>query len=72
MYAFIAIVAHYVNINGELGMFVYLLSIPDSIFFAEELLIDFRELLGAHSGENIADTVWETLVMYGIEAQVSQ
>ena len=36
----------------------------------EELLIDFRELLGEHSGENIAEAVWETLVMYGIEGRV--
>jgi hypothetical protein len=37
---------------------------------AEELLIDFRELLGEHSGENMAEAVWETLVMYGIEGRV--
>jgi len=37
---------------------------------AEELLIDFRELLGEHSGENMAEAVWETLVMYGIERRV--
>ena len=36
----------------------------------EELLIDFRELLGEHSGENMAEAVWETLVMYGIEGRV--
>jgi hypothetical protein len=27
----------------------------------EELLIDFRELQGEHSGENMAEAVWETL-----------
>jgi hypothetical protein len=37
---------------------------------AEELLIDFQELLGKHSGENMAEAVWETLVMYGIEGRV--
>jgi hypothetical protein len=42
----------------------------NSRFFTEELLIDFRELLGEHSGENIAEAVWETLVMYGIEGRV--
>ena len=36
----------------------------------EELLIDFRELLGEHSSENMAEAVWETLVMYGIEGRV--
>jgi hypothetical protein len=37
---------------------------------AEELLIDFQELLGKHSGENMAEAIWETLVMYGIEHRV--
>ena len=27
---------------------------------AEELLIDFRELIGEHSGENMAEAVWAT------------
>lgn len=38
---------------------------------SEELLIDFRELIGEHSGENIADAVWETLTYYQIEDRVS-
>ena len=48
------------------------LIIPDcnARFVTEELLIDFWELLGKHSGENIAKAVWETLVMYGIEGRV--
>jgi len=37
---------------------------------AEELLIDFLELLGEHSDENMAEAVWETLVMYRIEGRV--
>ncbi|KAF8989143.1 hypothetical protein BDQ17DRAFT_1257141, partial [Cyathus striatus] len=32
----------------------------------EEVLIDFRELVGEHSGDNIAEAVWDTLVCYGI------
>ena len=36
----------------------------------EELLIDFRELVGEHSGENMAEAVWETLKRYGIEGRV--
>jgi hypothetical protein len=36
----------------------------------EELLIDFRELEGEHSGENMAEAVWETLTCFGIENQV--
>ena len=36
----------------------------------EELLIDFRELIGEHSGENMAEAVWETLKRYGLENRV--
>ncbi|SJL02917.1 uncharacterized protein ARMOST_06258 [Armillaria ostoyae] len=49
-YAFMAIIAHYVNNKGKL----------------EETLIDFRELLGKHSGDNMADVVWETLKVFGL------
>lgn len=37
---------------------------------SEELLIDFRELIGEHSGENMADVVWSTLELYGIQNKV--
>lgn len=37
----------------------------------EECLIDFRELLGRHTGENIADAVWETLGMFDIQGKVN-
>jgi hypothetical protein len=33
----------------------------------EELLIDFWELIGEHSGENMAEVLWETLKRYGLE-----
>ncbi|KAI9434269.1 hypothetical protein BJY52DRAFT_1131707 [Lactarius psammicola] len=36
----------------------------------EELLIDFCELSGEHSGENMAQAVWETLTQYGLIGQV--
>ncbi|KAF9546590.1 hypothetical protein CPC08DRAFT_617387, partial [Agrocybe pediades] len=36
----------------------------------EELLIDFRELIGEHSGENMAEAVWETLTSLGIEDRI--
>lgn len=36
----------------------------------EEMLIDFRELVGEHSGENMAEAVWTTLKNYGIEGRV--
>jgi hypothetical protein len=34
------------------------------------VLIDFRELHGSHTGENLADVVWETLEKYGIALKV--
>ncbi len=37
----------------------------------EELLIDFRELEGEHSGLNMAEAVWETVTRFGIENRVS-
>ncbi|KAJ6541133.1 hypothetical protein B0H10DRAFT_1852529, partial [Mycena sp. CBHHK59/15] len=36
----------------------------------EEMLIDFHELVGEHSGENMAEAVWSTLSTYGIEGRV--
>ncbi|KAJ7080039.1 hypothetical protein C8R44DRAFT_653919, partial [Mycena epipterygia] len=53
-YAFMAIVIHYIGNNGEL----------------EECLIDFRELVGAHSGENMADAVWKTVEKFGLSGRV--
>jgi hypothetical protein len=40
------------------------------INLTEECLIDFRELLGAHSGENMADAVWETVEKFGLCGRV--
>jgi len=37
----------------------------------EEVLIDFREIIGEHSGENLAHAVWETLELYGLQGRVS-
>jgi hypothetical protein len=51
-------------------VFIHIFSDCNTSLVAEELLIDFRELLGEHSGENMAEAVWETLVMYGIEGRV--
>ncbi|KAK6981440.1 hypothetical protein R3P38DRAFT_2578502, partial [Favolaschia claudopus] len=53
-YAFMAIVAHYVTNEGKL----------------EELLIDFVELIGEHSGENMAEVIWESLERYGLIGRV--
>jgi hypothetical protein len=42
-----------------------------SFFFVEELLIDFRELIREHSGENMAEAVWTTLELYGLTRKAS-
>lgn len=34
------------------------------------MLIDFRELVGEHSGENMAEEVWNCIEMYGLEGRV--
>jgi NADPH-dependent glutamate synthase beta subunit-like oxidoreductase len=34
------------------------------------MLIDFRELVGEHSGENMAEAVWQTLETYGLLGRV--
>ena len=34
-------------------------------------MIDFREIIGEHSGENLAHAVWETLELYGLKGRVS-
>ena len=39
--------------------------------FTEEILIDFRELTGDHSGENLVTAVWDTLDLYGLKGRVS-
>ncbi|KAG1767937.1 hypothetical protein EDD22DRAFT_732641, partial [Suillus occidentalis] len=36
----------------------------------KELLIDFREIIGEHSGVNLAEAVWHTLEPYGLKSQV--
>lgn len=55
-YAFLAIVAHYVTNDGHL----------------QELLIGFRELHGEHSGENLAEVVWDTLLTFGVLKKVNR
>ncbi|KAF8339458.1 hypothetical protein F5887DRAFT_830765, partial [Amanita rubescens] len=37
----------------------------------EEILIDFRELFGQHSGENMAEVVWATMETYGLIGKAS-
>jgi hypothetical protein len=42
----------------------YLITLP------EELLIDFVELKGEHSGENMAEAVWRCMEFYGLSGKV--
>jgi len=37
----------------------------------EELLIDFWELIGEHSGKNMAEAIWATMELYGLIGKVS-
>ena len=40
------------------------------IIIIEELLIGFRELDGEHSGDNLAEVVWDTLTAFGLLEKV--
>ncbi|KAH8103159.1 hypothetical protein DFH11DRAFT_1503401, partial [Phellopilus nigrolimitatus] len=53
-FAFLAIVMHYVSNDWKL----------------EEILIDFSEIIGPHSGENMADSVWKTIETLGLKDKV--
>lgn len=53
-----------VRIDFNMASFTYLVVV-------EELLIDFRELIGEHSGDNMAAVVWSTLELYKIENKVN-
>ena len=50
----------------------HFVSIFDSFTpLTKELLIDFWELIGEHSGENMAKAVWATMELYGLIGKVS-
>ena len=38
--------------------------------FSQELLIDFRELVGEDSSENMAEAVWVTMELYRLAGRV--
>ena len=62
---------HYVNNDWQLGMiFVIYCLCTFLIVYTEELLIDFHELIGSHSGKNMALTVWDTLELYSLKSKV--
>jgi hypothetical protein len=54
----------------EAGTYLFLWFEFILILFAVELLIDFQEIIGEHSGENMATAVWTTLETYDIQDKV--
>jgi hypothetical protein len=70
-YAFLAIVVRFINQDFELGQISASLWSPIMLRQqSEEVLIDFREIIGEHSGVHLADIVMEVLKLYGIENKV--
>jgi len=71
-HGFLAIVMHYVTNDWKLGKFSSLSRRLVLIFllFTEELLIDFWEMIGEHSGKNMAHAVFETMEAYGLVGRV--
>ena len=41
-----------------------------NLCLAEELLINFCELIGEHSGENMTEAVWQTMELYDLIGRV--
>ena len=66
-----AIVAHYVTNDGQLGVFLLSQSITHLHPLTEKLLIDFCELIGEHSGENMAEAIWVMMELYSLIGKVS-
>jgi len=68
-----AIVTHYVTNEGKLGTspISFVMSFICLHLHTEELLIDFQELIGKHSGENMANAVWMTMELYCLIGKVS-
>lgn len=55
-------------IYAHLHIFRY----ADFLLIVEELLIDFRDIIGEHSGANMAHAVYETLCSFGLKGRVSR
>jgi hypothetical protein len=70
-YAFLAIVARYITKDFELGEFVICSFLHHRLTLTvEEVLLDFQEIQGEHSGENLAHIVWNTIELYGLVNKV--
>ena len=63
---------HWIDDDWNLGT-PYFLLMMHRVYLTtiEELLIDFCELVGVHSGENLAHAVYDTLNTYGLKGRVS-
>jgi hypothetical protein len=71
LYGFLAIVMHYITNTWQLGEYlICIIILGRTDHRAEELLIDFRELIGEHSSENMAQAVFETLDLFGLKGWV--
>jgi hypothetical protein len=66
-HAFLAIVMHYITNDWKLGSQLFLFQFVSANNCIEELLINFRELVGKHTGENLAEAVWDTIIMDGLQ-----
>jgi hypothetical protein len=58
------------QMTGNLVRSFFLSSTRYYLHLTEELLIDFRELIGEHSGDNMAEAVWQTMELYGLVGRV--
>ena len=61
---------HYITNDWKLGLRLFQFQFVNANHCIEELLIDFRELLGKHTGENLAEAVWCTMELYGLQGRV--
>ena len=73
-HAFMAIVAHYISNTGDHGKYdmhiIHEVAGLNNVLVTEELIIDFREVIGDHSGANMAEVVWGTLMLYELTDKV--
>jgi hypothetical protein len=69
-FAFLAIVAQFVNKDFELGNALSGFYSTVLTCASEEVLIKFQELHGGHTGQNLAEVVWRTLQTYEIADKV--
>jgi hypothetical protein len=72
-HGFLAIVMHYISNEWRLGNLITnrIKAWLIAFILPEELLIDFRELIGEHSGQNMAHAVYETQGKYGLKGRAS-